>query len=202
MVCFFVEDAPAKNKDTRYQWQKQDSALLPLLFVYFAYLFFLFNTSFFVIKATDAEYDIAFIPLFFIVLTLTQTLTSYYFGLRIDKSGVPGMLLFSFLCGVLTQISLYFGMMWLCFVLLGLFTVSSMNAIRVYISQRAINKSTVFGVLYGGTALCSSLGVLLTGYIWSNYSDSLSILVSIIGTSTVLILMFFTRSKLIPVPVP
>jgi len=43
-------------------------------------------------------------------------------------------------------------------VLLGIFTVASLNALRAYISVNALNKGTIYGILYGGVALSGALG--------------------------------------------
>ncbi len=188
IVAFFVDDAPYKLKSKKYQWETSDNQLLPLLFVYFGFVFFVFSHSFYVIKATELGYKIAYIPLFFILLNLTQTLTSYKIGLKVDELGFKRVLLIAYVLGVLTQISLYFNVIWLSFILLGLFTVSSLNAIRSAISQQAKNKATVYGIFYAGTALSGALGALLIGFLWQHYSETTAILFSIVGASAMLIL--------------
>lgn len=181
IVIFYVQDAPGQIKNTQYQWQSTDSQLMPVLILYFFSLFFVFSSSFYVIKATDMGYQLAMIPLLHIALNLIQTLTSYYFGIKIDKVGAVNMLLISFVFALLTLGAFWLSYIWLAFIFLGLFTVSSLNAMRSYISHHAINKSTLFGLFYAGTAIFSALGALLTGYLWHQFSQELAVEVSIVG---------------------
>lgn len=192
IVVFLVEDAPYLAK-TKYQhWHSSDSKLLPVLVLYLTFLFFIFSNSFYVIKATDLGYSIAIIPLFYIELNLVQTLTSYYFGLKIDRIGSVKMLLLSFCFGISTLIFFLLSYIWLAFIFLGLFAVSSLNAIRSYISHHAVNKSTVFGLFYAGTAISGALGALLTGFLWNTYGVSLAAMTSLTGAIVVTIILAIT----------
>jgi putative exporter of polyketide antibiotics len=67
------------------------------------------------------------------------------------------------------------------------FIVSSLNAIRSYISQNAVNKSSVYGFLYAGVAIFSSLGAIVIGNIWQFYSEEKAFLFSFIGITFVII---------------
>jgi len=192
IVVFFVEDAPYKTKSKKYQWESSDTQLLPLVLAYFGVIFFMFSSSFYVIKATELGYKIAYIPLFFILLNFTQTLTSYKIGLKVDELGFKKVLFIAYVLGLLTQISLYFNVIWLSFILLGLFTVSSLNAIRSAISYKAKNKATVFGIFYAGTALFGALGALLVGFLWQHYSESTAIVFSIVA----MLVMLLVQHKL------
>jgi MFS family permease len=194
IVVFFVEDAPYVSKKNHQHWHPNDTKLLPVLGLYFALLFFICSNSFYVIKATDLGYSIAYIPLFYIALNLIQTLTSYYFGLKIDRIGSIRMLLLAFGFGIMTLLFFLLSYIWLAFIFLGLFSVSSLNAIRSYISHHAENKSTVFGIFYGGTAVSGALGALLTGYLWSDYGVTFATLTSITG-ATIVFLLLLTRSN-------
>jgi len=143
--------------------------------------------SFFIIVAKEAGYLISFIPIFIIVLTLTQTLTSYYFGVMSDKKGSYKVLSLAYLSGIASIISIKFGFIWFGFIFLGIFTVASLNAIRSYISVHAVNKASIYGVFYGGIAIFSSLGALSFGYIWQNFGQSGALMFSLIG-----MMMIFT----------
>jgi len=191
IVIFYVEDAPYVKKIKHQHWHYNDSKLLPVLGLYFAFLFFVFSHSFYVIKATDLGYSIAMIPVFYIALSLVQTLTSYHFGLRIDQIGSIKILLMSFIFGVFTLIFFLADYIWLAFIFLGLFTVSSLNAMRSYISHYAENKSTVFGLFYGGTAISGALGTLLTGYLWNSYGVNMATSVSLLGSIFILLILVF-----------
>jgi MFS family permease len=193
IVVFFVKDAPYFGKKGVYQWESSDMRLLPLLIIYFLFLVFIFNSSFFVILASELGYEIAFIPLFFIVLNTTQTLTSYHIGLSVDKIGTVNILLIAFVFGVFCQLFLYLNFIWLAFIFLGLFSVCSLNAIRSYISHHAKNKATIFGVFYAGTAVFSTLGALIVGYIWNHYGNTFALSISTLATTTLTLLLVFTK---------
>jgi hypothetical protein len=66
-------------------------------------------------------------------------------------------------------------------VLLALFTVSSLNAIRSWISKAARNKGTIYGLFYAGTALSASLGALVMGVAWERWGSEQAIGISISG---------------------
>ena len=145
--------------------------------------------SFFIIVAKEAGYLISFIPIFIIVLTLTQTLTSYYFGVMSDKKGSQNVLRFAYLSGIISIIAIWLGFIWFGFIFLGIFTVASLNAIRSFISINAINKASIYGVFYGGIAIFSSLGALSFGYIWQNFGQGSALIFSLTGMMMIFIVL-------------
>ncbi len=186
IVLFFVKDAPFKSKAKSFDL-KNDYALLPLLFVYFGFVFFIFNDSFFLIKAKEIGIDTVYIPLLVVLLNLTQTVLSYVLGKKIDELGARKILLLSFVFGLLSTVSLYFNLAVLSFIFLGVFIVGSLNALRAHISDHANNKGTVYGILYGGVALFGALGAVTTGMIWKHYDAQGAILFSLLGMSVMLV---------------
>jgi len=181
IVLFLVKDAPYVPKKEVIVVNRDDYRLLWLLGCYFLFIFFLFSDQYFIVKAKEAGYSFASIPLFVIVLTLTQTLVSYYSGVASDKNGSEKVLLVAFIFGLLSMVTLWMDLLWLAFFLLGLFTVFSLNAMRSYISKEARSRGFVFGLFYGGIALSSSLGALLMGYVWEHYGVERAIFVSVGG---------------------
>jgi MFS family permease len=180
IVLFFVNDAPYKVKPKAFELKK-DYSLLPLLFVYFGFIFFMFNDSFFLIKAKEVGIATVYIPLLVVLLNLTQTALSYFLGIKIDEFGAKKILTLSFVFGILSTVSLYFNLIVMGFIFLGVFIVGSLNALRAYISDHAHNKGTVYGILYGGVALFGALGALVTGMIWKHYDAQSAILFSLVG---------------------
>jgi len=83
IVIFFVEDIPYKEKEKQTFDLSKDKKLFPMIFIYFGVLFFMFSNEFFIIKAKEAGFSFAYIPLLVILLNFTQTITSYYFGMTL-----------------------------------------------------------------------------------------------------------------------
>ncbi len=195
IVMFFVKDTPSKKKQTSKLSLKDDINLLPILLIFFAFTFFMFNDSFFLIKAKEAGYSLAYIPLLVIVLNLTQTVLSYFFGLKIDKLGAKKVLLISFIFGIISIGFLYFDLIILGFVTLGVFLVASVNTIRAYISKNAKNKGTLFGVFYAGVAISGALGAVFTGMIWKYFGQDVATLISLVALVIIGFLFFIFRRK-------
>ena len=193
IVMFFVKDAPYKKKQTTKLSLKDDMNLLSTLLIFFAFTFFMFNDSFFLIKAKEAGYSLAYIPLLVILLNLTQTILSYFFGIKIDKIGSQKVLLIAFIFGIISIGFLYFDFIIFGFVALGVFLVASVNAIRAYISKNAKNKGTLFGVFYGGVAISGALGAIFTGMIWKYFGQDIATLVSLIALFLLLVFFIFIR---------
>ncbi len=190
IVLFFVKDAPYKAKAKTFDLKK-DYGLLPLLFVYFGFVFFMFNDSFFLIKAKEVGIATVYIPLLVVLLNLTQTMLSYFLGVKIDEMGAKKILTLSLVFGLLSTASLYFNFVVMGFVFLGVFIVGSLNALRSYISEYAHNKGTVYGILYGGVALFGALGALVTGVIWKQYDAQGAVLFSLVGMGVVFMVYLF-----------
>ncbi len=196
IAAFFVKDAPYKAKRKEKFQLQEDKKLLPLLFIYFAFTFFIFNDSFFIIKAKESGIDIIYIPLFMVLYNFVQTISSYFFGMQIDRFSPKRVLLFAFLIGILAMASLLFNAAILSFILLALYTVASLNAIRAYISNEAKNRATVYGVLYGGVAAFSALGATVTGIIWQTFNQRTAIEFSLIGLIVIFVIFpVITRKK-------
>ncbi len=181
IVMFFVEDVPYTKKENTKLNLNTDKALFPFLFIYFAFLFFMFSNDYFIIKAKEAGFKMAFIPLLVILLNFTQTITSYYFGVLIDRIGVKKIITFSYLFGIISMCLIYFNLVVLGFIFLGLFLVSSLNSMRSFISINAKNKASVYGIFYGGVALASSLGAIVIGQIWERLGEERAEIFSLSG---------------------
>jgi len=186
IVLIFVNDTPYKAKESHFDL-KQDYHILPILFIYFGFIFFMFNDSFFLIRAKEVGIDTAYIPLLVVLLNLTQTLLSYFIGLKVDAIGATKILTLSFLFGILSITTLYGGFIIIGFIFLGLFIVGSLNALRAYISDHAHNKGTVYGILYGGVALFAALGALVTGLIWKHFDAQGAMVFSLVGMGVMLL---------------
>ena len=188
IVLFFVKDVPFSKKEKTKLDLSKDKALFPFLFVYFGFMFFMFSNDYFIIKAKEAGFEIAFIPLLVILLSFVQTVTSYYFGVLIDKLGAEKIITFSYLFGIVSMTMIYFNLIVLGFIFLGFFLVSSLNSIRSFISMNAENKASVYGIFYGGIAFASSLGAVAIGQIWQRLGERAAEIFSLGGILTVFII--------------
>jgi MFS family permease len=179
IIVFFVQDKPSSIKKVQKNIviNKKDFKLFYILFIYFGFIFFLMSEQFFILKAKEDGYDISIIPLFMIVLTFTQSITSYYSGILTDKIGISKSLILSFIFAIISILVININL-WIAFVFLGLFTILSLNSIRTIISSHAVSKGFIFGVFYGGIAIFSSLGAVVIGFIWEIYGVNSVILFS------------------------
>jgi len=186
IALFLVKDAPKRVKKDESVINKEDYKFLPILAIYFVFIFFIMSDQFFILKAKMDGYSLSIIPLFVMTLTAIQTISSYFSGFLSDKIGVTRTLLLSFIFGILS-VSMMEINLWAAFSFLGLFTIFSLNAVRSYISGYANSKGFVFGIFYGGVAIFSAIGALVMGYVWKLYGFESAMLLSEVGMS----LMFF-----------
>ena len=173
-VVFFVKDIPKpshKESALRFSLTPNDKKTVSSLIFYFVFSFFIFNDAFFTLQAKSVGIETLYIPLLFVVSTFTQTLTSYYFGVKTDKKGVRQVMLFAYVSGVIAELLLYLQTpvaTWVAYAFLGLFTVASLNANRAYIAKNADNRAFVYGIFYAGIAFFAALGAYLMGFIWEH----------------------------------
>lgn len=149
-------------------------------------MFFIVGQQFLILFAKQSGFDLSNIPIFIILFTFIQTVTIYYGGVLIDRVGSYKMLMASFIFGILSILSINFNL-WLSFVFLGLFTVLSLNSIRSYISVNAKSKGFMFGILYGGVAIVSSISSLNIGYLWQYLGFETMLVFTLIGMITLFI---------------
>ena len=188
IIVFFVKDVPRKKieKSKRFALTKRDRSTVRSLFFYFFFLLFIFSDAFFTMQAKDIGIATVMIPLLFVVSTGVQTLTSYLFGVWIDRIGAEKILAFAYLCGAAAQGLLYLQkpiFTWFSYAFLGLFTVASLNANRSLIAQRADNRGSVYGVFYASIAFFGAAGAYISGMIWEHFGIDAALLFGIAGTS-------------------
>ncbi len=189
LAVFFVKDITSQDKNrSKTVIHRDDLRLLPLIGLYFISLLFIFSDQFYIVQAKQAGYADHSIPLFIIAFTLTQTLASYASGLLIDRLGTHRMLWWALLCATLSVLALWQHWIWLSFILLGLFTVISLNTIRAYISAQARSKAFVYGIFYGGVALFSAIGAIVVGQLWERFGFDKAVFFSLTGLSALLLI--------------
>ena len=198
LVAFFVRDIPRPESLSKQAFsltQKDRKTIASLLF-YFLFLLFIFSDAFYTMQAKQVGIATTVIPLLFVVSTAMQTLTSYAFGIFIDRIGAKRVLAFAYACGVIAQGFLFLQdpiFTWVAYAFLGLFTVASLNANRAFISQHADNRGSVYGVFYAGVALFGAVGAYLSGLIWEHFGMQAALLFSLTGTSILTLLFIGSR---------
>ena len=198
IVLFFVRDIPKTVPSTKrsFRLTEHDWHVIFSLLFYFLFIFFMFSDAFFPMQAKETGIAVMYIPLLFALSTGVQTLTSYGFGVLIDRYGAKKMLLVSYVCGMAAQLLLYLQKpiyTWIAFLFLGLFTVASLNANRAFISEHADNRGSVYGVFYAGIALFGAVGAYVVGKIWEVFGIDAALRFSMTGTM-ILALMFMLVS--------
>jgi len=193
IVAFFVRDIPKPKlfSGQTFTLTQKDKKTIGSLLFYFFFLLFMFSEAFFTMQAKEMGISIAVIPLLFAVSAGVQTVTSYGFGLLIDRFGAKRMLMFAYTCGVTAQGLLYLDdpvFTWIAYAFLGLFTVASLNANRAFISQNADNRGSVYGVFYAGVALFGAAGAYISGMVWEHFGMQSALLFSLAGTSLLMVL--------------
>lgn len=191
----YVKDTPHKPKIKKIVFVRSDMKLLPILLVYFGFVFFIMSDQFLIFRAKQSGYGLNIIPLFVVVFTAVQVLTSYYGGILSDKIGVKPSLILSFVFGIVSIFTMKYNL-WISFGFLGLFTILSLNAIRAEISKNAISKGFIYGIFYGGVAIFGALGALAIGFIWKIYGFNSVVMFSEIGMLVMLILSMLTKTKI------
>jgi uncharacterized membrane protein YeaQ/YmgE (transglycosylase-associated protein family) len=105
---------------------------------------------------------------------------------------------FSYACGAAAQGLLYFQspfFTWIAYLFLGLFTVASLNANRVFIAKNAYNKGSVYGIFYAGVALFGAVGAYVSGLIWEHFDMQTALIYSFAGTLILTLLFFFVKVR-------
>ena len=199
IVAFFVRDVPRPPaRPERFRLSPRDWAGIRSLLFYLVFLLFMFNDAFFTMQAKGVGIATTVVPLLFVVSTATQTLTSYLFGLWIDRFGVERVLGAAYLFGVAAQACLYAShplLTWVGYAFLGLFTVASLNANRAMIAERADNRGSVYGVFYAGVALFGAAGALVAGLIWEHLGMHAALLYGLGGTAALTLLYLLAKVR-------
>ncbi len=193
IVLFFVQDIPRTvfSPKSSFRLTKHDWHVVFSLMFYFLFIFFMFSDAFFTMQAKETGIAVMYIPLLFALSSAAQMLTSYGFGVLIDRFSARLMLLFSYIFAMAAQLLLYLQKplyTWMAFLFLGLFTVASLNANRAFISEHADNKGSVYGVFYAGIALFGAAGAYVVGKIWEGFGIDAALRFSMAGTMILAVL--------------
>ena len=199
IVLFFVHDIPrpsGRENKPRFKLTANDKATIRSLLFYFLFLLFVFNEAFFTMQAKGVGIPTVMIPLLFVVSTGMQTLTSYIFGVWIDRYGVNRIMAIAYVCGAAAQVLLWVQtplFTWVAYGFLGLFTVASLNANRALIAKKADNRGSVYGIFYASVALFGALGAYICGMIWEHLGMDTALIYAMIGTGVMTLLFLMIK---------
>jgi MFS family permease len=192
IFSFFIKDVK-KEKEYKFDIKKDKSLIFHLILMTFS-LIFVIGDSYFIVRAND-NVKMEYIPLFIILLNLTQAIFSVPIGRLVRILGAKIVFVIALLFEIFAVIFLYYGILSAAFFFLGLFSVTFFNSLRIFIAKKAYNKASVFGVFYFMYALFGSIGALIIGYLWKNYGFSYAVIFSSMGLiAAVLINLIRTKN--------
>lgn len=192
LVIFFVKDISLPRvKGSSFRLSASDRQLIFPLTIYFLFTFFIFDEAFFILRSQNIGFSLATVPLLVIAYELTQTILSYRIGLLFDRLKHSWLFTMSYLSGVIAIFLFMFSyrlLTWFGFIMFGIYSITIINTFRAYISEKSTNKGSLYGIFYTGNAISGALGVLVSGYIWQNFSGFSALCVSLAGAASVLII--------------
>jgi MFS family permease len=196
ILTFFLEDRKVAKKIS-FDIKEDKSLIFNLIFITFS-LFFVLGDSFFIVKAKESV-GILYVPLFLILMNFIQTVFSYPIGLIIEKIGFLKVFIFSLFSYLSAICFLKLNNLIFAFVFLGIFLVSFFNSIRVFISKKAKNRGTVFGMFYFLYALFGGIGSVVLGIIWQKFGFAVVYFYSFTGILFLIVINYFRiyRNKIL-----
>lgn len=160
-----------------------------------------FSYSFLMIYAKEFGFQSSFVPILYLLFTLTASLFSLPFGRLADKIGRKPVLLISFIFWILVCGSLIFKashvMIFLTFIFYGLHKGALEPVQKTFVSELApaqFKASTLggFQMIIGFCALPASL---IAGLLWDHFGMFSPLYLSISLTIIALVLLFFVKEK-------
>lgn len=192
IVIVFVKDSlPKHSAFKKISFGESDKKLIWPILIYSGFTAFLFTEPFFVMRAKESGFETLHIPLLFMALTLSQALLSYPIGRLIDRYNSTALLTAAYCTGVISTLLMLEGStlsIILAYIAFGLYTTTSLNALRVQISNSATNKALTYGFFYTVLAVSIFISSLLIGMIWDRYGADRALLFSLAGALLFLIL--------------
>jgi len=199
IMAFFVKDAKKPDRTiVKFLFTARDRETVRILIPYFFFLFFVFSDSFFTIQAKNIGISTILIPLLFLVSAGVQTLSSYIIGLGVDRFGSEKIIYLGYFSAFAAQLLLWVELpaaTWISYAFLGIFTVSTLNAVRAMIAHHADNRASVYGIVYAGIAFFGAMGAWFSGWIWERFGMQNAILFSLGGMLLVLLHILIEKSK-------
>ena len=185
ILCFFVKEISGGKykKKPSFHFSIEPQTRRPL-FAYALLTLFMFNEAFFILIGQQMGIDLPQLLIIYITSRGIQIVISLKAGKIIDNSSQRALLISGYLAGLLSLL-LLLPDHWICFIaaflLIGIYDVITLNAIRSYIGQTAINKGATFGTLYFIVAITSAFGLYVLSLLWHHFGVHISILFAVAG---------------------
>jgi len=171
------------------------------LFLLLSALFALgsFSYSFLLVYAEEFGFEIAFVPVLYLVFTGVASLFSLPFGKLADRVNRKFVLILAysfwgFVCLGFVYVESYVGIVFL-FVLYGLHRAALEPVQRTFVSELSPTKhrASMLGAFQMIVGLCMLPASVIAGLLWTSFGKFTPFYVSLILTSLTIVLMLFVR---------
>lgn len=201
-----VKEKPHKQEKKPIDFKKV--AHLPKRYKFFLVpTFFLaignMSYAFFILRAQDLGLSIAFIPLFYLLYTISYATGALPAGKLADKIGeipvlIMGNLFFVLSC-ILFAIEIPHEMSWIAFLFYGLFFAFNIGVAKAYISGivKPELRATAVGIHNSIIGLCALPASAIVGFLWDSFNATVAFGYGAVlaGISTILYLALPISSK-------
>lgn len=212
-VISFILAGTKVKEDKKIKESKKVISLKAVIHMPKEYKFFLIPTfilaignmsyAFFILRAENLGLSLAFIPLVYLVYTMTYAATALPAGNLADRIGrIPTLIIgnvFFLLACMLFAMSLPATIAWVVFVLYGLFYAFNVGISKAYISNIVPREhtATAIGIHNFIMGICALPASLIVGLLWNSLNASVAFSYSAILTviSTVLYIVMLFRFK-------
>jgi len=198
----FVKKAPALKNDFKIISKTTD---INQKSIYISFLFLSLGTlptAILLLRVIDADFDISYIPLFYLIYSVCFSVFAFYAGNLADKIGTRKVLNLGYLFLLLSYIFLAFdGVVGLIFgfFILGLFSAFTDGTMRAFISKHSnqSNRGSAIGLLSGINGLGLIGAGAMGGFLWEMISPTVAVTVSAIFILFGLVILTSSRKNTI-----
>jgi len=185
VLCLFVKEISGgkSKKAPTFRFAIEPQTRRPL-FAYALLTLFMFNEAFFILIGQQMGIALPQLLMIYIASRGIQIVISLKASKLIDNTSQRTLLISGYLAGLCSLLLLLPGnspCFIVAFLLMGIYDVITLNAIRSYIGQTAKNKGATFGTLYFLVAITSAFGLYVLSLIWHHFGVHISILFAVAG---------------------
>jgi MFS family permease len=160
-----------------------------------------FSYSFLLIYANQGGFRISFVPVLYLVFTVTGALIAYPVGKLSDRIGRKKLVMFSFLlwgsvCGIITMTTHPVAIV-MVFILYGLHKGILETVQKTFVAELSpeLYRATSLGLFQMAVGLCALPASLAAGILWERIDYAAPFYVSLGLTAIASLLLFFVRER-------